>query len=235
MAGMSDIKVLSTHAVYEVLAELVPAFERASGHTLSFDYNPTAAIRREIDGGAAFDVAIITRAGVDELVANGMMLNMPSIDLARCGLGVAVRKGAPKPDIGTVEAFKHALLNAKSVVRSKDGASGKTFEVLLERLGMTEAMRDKIIVGPAGRIAELVARGEGELAVQQVPELIPVKGADFVGPFPAELQVYTVFAAGVAAASKHREAAKAFIEALAAPSAATLYKAKGLEPIVRAM
>src|SRR5665213_1671728 len=164
MAAMSDIKVLSTHALYEVLVELVPAFERASGHRLSFNYNPTAAIRREIDGGAAFDVAIITRAGVDELTARGVILRESSIDLARCGLGVSVRKDAPKPDIGTVEAFKRALLNAKSVVRSKDGASGKTFEALLERLGITEAMRDKIIVGPAGRIAELVARGEGELA-----------------------------------------------------------------------
>ena len=226
---------MSTHAVYEVLAELVPAFERASGHRLSFSYNPTAAIRREIDGGAAFDVAIITRAGVDELTARGIILRESSIDLARCGLGVSVRKGAPKPDIGTVEAFKRALLSAKSVVRSKDGASGKTFEALLERLGITEAMRDKIIVGPAGRIAELVARGEGELAIQQVPELIPVKGADFVGPFPDELQVYTIFAAGVAAASKHRAAATAFVEALAAPAVAALYKAKGLEPIVRAM
>ena len=232
---MSDIKVLSTHAVYEVLAELVPAFERASGHRLSFSYNPTAAITREIDGGAAFDVAIITRAGVDEFTARGIILRESSIDLARCGLGVSVRKGASKPDIGTVEAFKRALLSAKSVVRSKDGASGKTFEALLERLGITEAMSDKIIIGPAGRIAELVARGEGELAIQQVPELIPVKGADFVGPFPDGLQVYTIFAAGVAAASKHRAAAAAFVEALAAPAVAALYKVKGLEPIVRAM
>jgi molybdate transport system substrate-binding protein len=233
MAAMSAIKILSTHAVVEVLAELVPGFERASGHTLSFSYNPTAAIRREIDGGAAFDVAIITKAGVDELTARGIILREGSADLARCGLGVSVRKDAPKPDIGTVKAFKRTLLNAKSVVRSKDGASGKTFEALLERLGITEAMRDKTIVGPAGRIAELVARGEGELAVQQVPELIPVKGADFVGPFPVELQVYTVFAAGISAASKHRAAATAFVEALAAPSAAALYKAKGLEPIIR--
>src|SRR5665213_2918114 len=201
MAAMSDIKVLSTHALYEVLVELVPAFERASGHRLSFNYNPTAAIRREIDGGAAFDVAIITRAGVDELTARGVILRESSIDLARCGLGVSVRKDAPKPDIGTVEAFKRALLNAKSVVRSKDGASGKTFEALLERLGITEAMRDK----------------------------------DIVGPFPAELQVYTAFAAGVATASQQRAAATVFVEALAASAAAALYKAKGLEPIVRAM
>jgi molybdate transport system substrate-binding protein len=232
MAAMSDIKVLSTHAVYEVLGELAPAFEHESGHRLSFSYNPTAAIRREIDDGASFDVAIVTRPAIDELAVQGMILRETCADLARCGLGISVRNGAPKPDIGTVDAFRRTLLAAKSVVRSRDGASGKTFEALMDRLGIVDAMRDKIIVGPAGRIAELVARGEGELAVQQVPELVPVKGADFVGPWPDELQVYTVFAAGVATASKHRQAATAFVEALAAPSAAALYKAKGLEPIV---
>ncbi|HEY7999594.1 MAG TPA: substrate-binding domain-containing protein [Pseudolabrys sp.] len=232
MAAMSDIKVLSTHAVYEVLGELAPAFEHESGHRLSFSYNPTAAIRREIDDGASFDVAIVTRPAIDELAVQGMILRETCADLARCGLGISVRNGAPKPDIGTVDAFRRTLLAAKSVVRSRDGASGKTFEALMDRLGIVDAMRDKIIVGPAGRIAELVARGEGELAVQQVPELVPVKGADFVGPWPDELQVYTVFAAGVATASKHRQAATAFVEALAAPSAAALYKAKGLESIV---
>ncbi|MGH6663962.1 MAG: substrate-binding domain-containing protein [Pseudolabrys sp.] len=229
---MAELKVLSTHAVVEVLNELVPAFERANGCKLSFGYAPTAVTKREIENGAAFDVAIMTRAAVDELVAHGIMLREGSAELARCALGVSVRKGAPRPDISTVDAFKRALLSAKSVVRSKDGASGKTFEALLERLGITDAMRNKIVIGPAGRIAELVARGEGELAIQQVPELVPVKGADFVGPWPAELQVYTVFAAGVSAESKQRAAAQAFVAGLAAPENAALYKAKGLEPIV---
>ena len=228
----AEIKILSTHAVVEVLNELVPAFARATGHRLAFTYNPSAAILREIDGGAAFDVAIVTRPAINRLVAQGKIVRESCADIGRCGLGVAVRKGAHKPDIGTVEAFKRALLAAKTVVRSRDGASGQYFETLLDRLGITEAMRGKIVIGPAGRIAELVARGKAELAVQQAPELVPVKGADFVGPFPPELQVYTVFAAGVAAASQHREAAQAFIAALAAPSAAPLFKAKGLEPIL---
>jgi molybdate transport system substrate-binding protein len=228
-----EIRVLSTHATFEVLSELGPRFERASGHRLSLAFNPTAAIKCEIDAGAAFDVAIITRPAIDALAAEGIILRETCADIGRCGLGVAVRQGAPKPDIGTIEAFKRALLAAKSVVRSRYGASGQYFETLLGRLGIADAMRDKIKIGPAGRIAELVARGEAELAVQQVPELVPVKGADFVGPFPDELQVYTVFAAGVAAASKHCEAAQAFVAALAAPAAAPLYKAKGLEPIGR--
>ena len=176
----------------------------------SFSYNPSAAILREIDGGAAFDVAIVTRPAIDRLAAQGKIVRESCADIGRCGLGVAVRKGARKPDIGTVDAFKRALLAAKSVVRSRDGASGQYFETLLDRLGIAEAMRGKIVIGPAGRIAELVARGEAELAVQQVPELMPVKGADFVGPFPDELQVYTVFAAGVAAASQQRDVRTGF-------------------------
>jgi molybdate transport system substrate-binding protein len=233
MPLVSEIKVLSTHAVVEVLAELVPAFERTSGCTLSFSYNPTAVTKREIEDGVAFDVAVIMKSTLDELAARGMILRDTCVELARCGLGVSVRAGAKKPDISTVEKFKHALLEAKSVVRSRDGASGKAFEALMERLGITEALRDKIVVGPAGRIAELVARGEGELAVQQVPELVPVKGADYVGPWPHELQTYSLFGAGISAGSKQREVAQAFIAALAAPANAALYKAKGLEPVAR--
>jgi molybdate transport system substrate-binding protein len=233
MPLISEIKVLSTHAVVEVLAELAPAFERANGCRLSFSYNPTAVTKREIESGVSFDVAVIIKPALDELAARGMILPDTCVELARCGLGVSVRAGAKKPDISTVEKFKRALLEAKSVVRSRDGASGQAFEALLERLGLTEALRDKIVIGPAGRIAELVARGEGEMAVQQVPELVPVKGADFVGPWPHELQTYSLFGAGVSAASKQRAAAQAFIAALAAPANAALYKAKGLEPVAR--
>ena len=118
-------------------------------------------------------------------------------------------------------------------MRSKDGASGLYFETLLDRLGIANAMHDKIVLGPSGRIAELVARGEAELAVQQIPELLPVKGVQYVGPLPGELQLYTVFAAGVGSAAKDPAAAKAFVDTLATPSAAALFNAKGLEPIPR--
>ena len=120
------------------------------------------------------------------------MLAETRADIARSGLGVSVRKGAAKPDLSTTEAFKRALLAAKSVVRSTDGTSGQHFEMLLDRLGIADAMRDKIVMGPSGRVAELVARGEADMAVQQIPELLPVTGAQFVGPFPPELQLYTV-------------------------------------------
>jgi molybdate transport system substrate-binding protein len=229
----ADIKVFSTHAVFEVLSELEPRFERMTGHRLSLSYDPANVIKRQIEGGGAFDVAIVTRQVIDDLAKLGKIVPDTCIDIGRCGLGVAVRKGAPKPDISTVEGFKRTMLAAKSVVRSADGTSGLYFERLLDRLGVAEDMRGKIRLGPSGRIAELVARGEAEMAVQQISELLPVTGAEFAGPFPPKLQFYTVFTVGVGTASKNREAAKAFIDFLTAPAAVPLFKTKGLEPILR--
>ena len=208
----AKIRVLSTHAALDVLNEIGPKFERASGYRLSFGYDPAKAVKRQVENGAAFDVAIVTRPVFDDLAAQGKMLAETRADIGRSGLGVSVRKGAAKPDLTTTEAFKRALLAAKSVARSTDGTSGIYFEKLLDRLGIAEAMRDKIVLGPSGRVAELVARGEAEMAIQQIPELLPVTGAQYVGPFPPELQLYSEFAAGVATASQHREAAKAFVK-----------------------
>lgn len=228
---MSEVKVLSTHAVEEVLRALSPQFARASGHRLTIRYDPANALKRAIENGAAFDVAIVTRPVIDELAAQGLVLRETCRDIARCGLGVAVRAGAPKPDIATPDAFKDALLAAHSIVRSSEGASGVYFEKLLQRLGIADALRGRIVLGPSGRVAEMVARGEAELAVQQIPELLPVEGVDFAGPFPDALQLYTIFSAGVGAAASDRAAAAALVEALAAPSAAALFKVQGLEPI----
>ena len=127
---------------------------------------------------------------IDELAGQGLVLRETCRDIARCGLGVAVRAGAPKPDIATPDAFKDALLAARSMVRSSEGTSGVYFENLLQRLGIADLLRGKIVLGPSGRVAEMVARGEAELAVQQIPELLPVEGVDFAGPFPDALQLY---------------------------------------------
>src|SRR6476469_6590522 len=224
---MADIKVFSTHAVQEVLRELGPAFERASGVRLAISYDPANALKHKIEAGAVFDVAIVTRAVIDELANQRKIVHESCTDIARSGLGVAVRKGAAKPDVATVNAFKRALLAAKSVARSKEGTSGLYFDMLLTRLGIAEAMSGKIVMGGSGRIAELVARGEAELAVQQIPELLPVEGVDFAGPLPDELQLYTVFSAGVSTSCAAKEAAKSFVDGLGAPAAASLFKAKG--------
>ena len=215
----------------DVLDVLGPKFEQAHGCELTYGYDPAKAVKRQVENGAAFDVAIVTRAVFDDLVAQGKMLAEPRGDVGRSGLGLSVRQGAVKPDIGTADAFKRTLLAAKSVVRSTEGTSGIYFNTLLDRLGIAEAMRDKIVLGPSGRVAELVARGEAEMAVQQVPELLPVAGTQYVGPFPPDLQLYSEFVAGVASASRHRELAAAFVEALVTPQAAALFKAAGLEPV----
>ena len=228
-----EIKVLASHVVFEVMREFGPLFERNTSHSLSFSYDPANVIKSEIDSGVSFDVAIVTRQVIDDLAARGKILSASCRDFGRCGLGLSVRKGAPKPDIGSVEAFKRTLLAAKSVTRSKDGTSGIYFGTLIERLGIADQMRGKIRLGGSGRIAELVVKGEADIAVQQVSELLPVQGADFIGPFPPELQLYTMFAAGVAAASTQRDAAQAFVDALLEPTAAAMLKANGLEPIIR--
>ena len=227
---IATIRILSTHAALDVLNVLGPKFERAHGCRLSYGYDPAKAVKRQVETGAAFDVAIVTRPVFDDLVAQGRMLAEPRADVGRSGLGLSVRAGAAKPDIGTTEAFKRTLLAAKSVARSTEGTSGIYFDRLIERLGLAETMRDKIVLGPSGRVAELVARGEAEMAVQQVPELLPVAGAQYVGPFPPELQLYSDFTAGIASASRHRDVAAAFVKALTAPEAAALFKAAGLEP-----
>ena len=227
----AEIRVLSTHAALDVLNEIAPEFERASGYRLSFGYDPAKAVKRQVENGAAFDVAIVTRPVFDDLAGQGKMLAETRADIGRSGLGVSVRKGAAKPDLSTTKSFKRALLAAKSVARSTEGTSGIYFEKLLDRLGIAEAMRDKIVLGPSGRVAELVARSETEMAIQQIPELLPVTGAQYAGPFPPELQLYSEFVAGVATASQHRAAAAAFVRALTTPEAAALFTAAGLEPI----
>jgi len=229
----AELRVLSTHAAMDVLNALAPAFERTNDCRLSFGFDPAKAVKRQVETGAAFDVAIVTRPVFEDLVAQGKMLPAPRAAIGRSGLGVSVRAGAPKPDISGVDAFKRALLAAKSVARSTEGTSGIYFGALIERLGISAAMRDKIVLGPSGRVAELVARGDAEMAVQQVPELLPVAGTHFVGPFPAELQLYSEFVAGVAGASRHRDIAATFIEALTTPEALALFAAAGIEPMPR--
>jgi molybdate transport system substrate-binding protein len=229
----AEIKVLSTHATQDILEELGPKFECSIGYKLVFSYDPTASIRRQIENGAVFDVAIVTRSVIDDLAKNSKIRTTTIENIGRSGLGVAVRKGAPKPDISTLEAFKRTLLAAKSIVRSAEGTSGAYFEQLLVRLGIAAEMSDKIKIGSSGRIAEMAARGEVDLAVQQISEILPVTGADFVGPFPAEVQLYTLFSVGIGAATKEPNVARELIKFITTSSAAAIIKRAGFEPAMR--
>ena len=227
----AEIKVIATHAVMEVLTELGPEFERTTSHKLIYSYDPSGAVKRQIEQGAVFDVAIITTKALDDLAKKKKINSGTIANIGRSGLGVAVIKGAPKPDISTVENFKKALLAAKSVVRSTEGASGLYFAELMTRLGIADQMKDKLKLGPSGRISELVADGKVEMAVQQISEILPVAGAQFVGPFPAEIQLYTTFAAGVSTDTKQLEAARALIAFLKSQGAIAVIKSHGLDPV----
>src|ERR1700678_345674 len=230
----AELRVLSTHAFLEVLTDLTPTFEQESGYKVTFGLDPSNVLKRQIEAGSPFDVAIVTRAVLDDLTRQGKIAPQTRVVLAVSGLGLAVRKGAAKPDISTEVSFKQALLGAKSIIRSTEGTSGLYFESLMERLGIADAIRAKTTLGPSGRVAEFVARGEIAMGVQQIPELLPVEGTVFLGPFPRELQLNTVFAAGVSTHSQNPEAAKRFIETLTAPASRAILKAKVLEPMLPA-
>jgi molybdate transport system substrate-binding protein len=226
---MAEIKVISTNGVATLLREVAPEFERANGHKLTFVWGPTRKLRDDIDQGATFDVAILTNEVIDELTKAGKVAGART-DIARSGIGVATRAGARKPDISTPEAFKRTLLEAKSVAYSAQGMSGVYFAGLLERLGIAEEVKPKAKI-PSGRpTGELAASGEAELAVQQISELLPVSGIEIVGPLPGNLQLFTVFSAGIGANARDKGAAQALIGFLAALKSNPLLKAKGLEP-----
>jgi molybdate transport system substrate-binding protein len=229
VAHAGEIKVLSTSGMRAVTEELTPPFERTTGHTLHLTFGSTSALRSQIEAGEPFDVAILGAPFIDALIKEGRLRADTRTDVARSGIGIAVRTGAPKPDIRTVEALKHALLATPSIVYNKDATSGIYFVSLLERLGIAEAVQPKTKSG-AGFVAELVAKGEAEMAVQAMSDHLAVPGVELVGPLPAEVQHYIVFTAGVGAAVTDPNPAKELITFLTAPSAVPVLKAKGLEP-----
>src|SRR5712691_11238341 len=229
--GAAEIKVLSAGAFKQVLLALVPDFERQTGHKVAIENDTVGALAKRIDGGAAFDVAVLTPAAVNELSGKGKMVAGSRADLAR--VGVVVKEGAPKPDIGSVEAFKRALVAAKSVAYidpAAGGSSGIYVAGLLEKLGIAAEVKPKAKLIQGGAVAEHVARGEAELGIHQISEILPVKGVTLVGPLPAEIQNYTVYAAGLGANAKASDAAKALIKTLAGPAAGEVLKSKGMQP-----
>jgi molybdate transport system substrate-binding protein len=227
----SSIRILSTRAVQGALPTLTTAFERASGAKVETDLGPTNAMLTRIKGGEQADVAILSRDGIDELSEAGILDGGSVIDLVRSVVGLAVKAGAPKPDIGTAEALKATLLGARSICYSGLGASGGFFGKLIKQLGIAEAVNAKATIIPTGLTGELVARGEVEMAVQQMSELRAVAGVDVVGALPATLQTPTVFSAAVFAGAAQAGSARAFIEMLASAEAAQAFRASGLDPV----
>ena len=227
------IKVFATNSIRSVLTELVPQFERASGHKVELSYDPAKVMLARIARGETADVALLGSGAIDELVKQGKIAAGSTRALARCEVGLAVLKGAAKPDIGSVEMLKRALLAAKSVAYTQEGASGMHFSGLIEKWGIAAQIQAKAVRQPGGLIGELVAAGKAEIAIQQIPELMAVPGIELVGPLPAEIQLTTVSAIGVFSDTKQADAANAFVQFLCTPAAATVLRAKGLEPMAR--
>jgi molybdate transport system substrate-binding protein len=210
------------------LEELGPQFEKATGNKVAFTIGPAAVLKKQIDQGAVFDVVILTTPLTDSLAGEGKV-DTTRIAIAHAGIGVAIQKGAPKPDISTAEAFKRALLNAKSVGLSAAGASGVYLKTLFEKLGIADELKPKLklLQGAAG---EAAANGEVEIGLTQISEILPYANAELVGPLPSDIQSYTYFSAAVSATTKEADAARAFVKFLAAPAALAVIKAKGMEP-----
>jgi molybdate transport system substrate-binding protein len=227
-AQAAEVRFLCSNAMKAVMEELGPAFEKASGHKLVVDYGSTVPLKARIDKGESFDLTILGDAAIDDLVKQRKVDAGTRLIVARSMLGVAIRAGTPKPDIGTTDAFKRTLLSAKTVGYLEDGLTGSYLKVLYGRLGITEEMKSK---HRNTRGAEAVARGEVELGITQVSEVLYQKGAELAGPLPAAIQNYTNFPAAVSATAKQPDAAKALLKYLGSADAHRVMKAHGLEPV----
>ena len=224
-AHAAEIKVLSTNALKTVVEDLGPKFEQSSGHKLAITWGTAAQLKVEIEKGAGFDVAVLTNAGADDLIKQGKLASRTA--LARSGIAVAIKKGAPKPDLRSADDFKKMLLSAKSIAWVEQGASGIYLKGVFERLGVSEQIKGKLrSVKAAG---EAVANGEAEIGFTQVSEILPYAGAEVGGMLPPDLQSFTSFSIGIQ--SKDSKPAEALVKFLTTPAAAAVIKAKGLEPL----
>ena len=230
MASAADIKVLAAGATEEIFAELVPQFEKSSGHKVVTTFTGTASIKKQISAGEVYDLVIVGGPEIDAFIQQGKIVPGSRTDLVKSGVGVAVRAGSPKPDISSSEALKMTLLAAKSVGIST-GPSGVHMASLFERMGISDQIQPKLKQTTSGvRIGSIIASGEAEIGFQQISELIHSPGLDYIGPLPSEAQKITVYSAGIHSGAKQQEAAKALVKSLSAPAAAVVIKKYGMEP-----
>lgn len=235
-----ELRVLSANGMRQVMLDLAPKFERATGHRLNISIDSGGLIVKRVEGGETADVVMINRVGIERLTEMGKVVRGSVTDLAASGVGVAVRRGAPKPDISSPEAFRRAMLAAKSIACTDPaigGSSGVHIAKVFERLGISEEVRPKLVLVRTPQQAktmpgDMVAAGKAEIALHQMQELMAVPGIDIVGPLPGALQERFVFSAAIMTQANDVEAAKAFIEFLRTPEARAVIKAKGMEPII---
>ena len=227
----SEFKVFGSNALRTVLLDCLSAFDRANGVTTTVDFGATNHTLEVVRGGAVADVIIATAGAIDTLTLEGKIIKGTRTDLAMAGIGACVRAGALRPDISTVEALKRALLNAKSISYSKAGQSGIHMAKVIAQLGIADIVNAKAKINASGLVGEVVLRGEVELGFQQISELLAVKGVDVIGPLPDELQLNSVFAAGIGVATQQQKTAQALIAQLRTAHAARVMRDNGLTPI----
>jgi molybdate transport system substrate-binding protein len=229
-SNAAEIRVVSTQATEQAYRELVPQFEKQSGHKVSTIFTGTLDLQKRIAAGETYDLIIMAGPAIDDYIKAGKIVAGSRVDLAKSGVGVGVRAGAPKPDISSTEALKKALLAAKSIGYST-GPSGVYIVSLFQRLGIAGEVAPKLKQTPTGVfVGSIVASGEAEIGIQQVSELAQFEGVDFVGPLPADVQQMTVFSSGVPVGAKETDAVRAWVKFLSAPTSASAYKKRGLEP-----
>jgi molybdate transport system substrate-binding protein len=226
-ASGAEITALVSNALKTSLPELAPQFEKATEHKLKLTFGSTDPLKVRIEKGEAVDVALIGEGAIDELIKQGKIVAATRTIITRSGLGVAIRKGAPKPDLSTAEAFKNTLLAAKSISYNERGLTGIYLKALFARLGITDAVKAKYKDGSG---AALVGKGETEIGLTQASEVALVDGVELGGTLPAEIQNYTVFPAAITTSAKDPDAAKALLKFLISPEAVRVMKAKGLYP-----
>jgi molybdate transport system substrate-binding protein len=226
-----EIRVLASNGVKAALEDLGPAFERASGRKVAIRFGLGADLKRRIEAGEPFDLAVLAAAAVEGLAKEGKVDAGSRASVARSGSGLGIRKGAARPDIGTVEAFKRTLLSAKSICWAKEGASGAYFAGLVERMGIAGEIMAKATLASSGdEVGRLVAEGKCELGVILVNEIMAAPGVVLAGPFPSEVQSYTEFQAAVANGSGNAAVARELVEFLKTPAAGNVFRKKGQEP-----
>ena len=229
MSNVAEIRVMASAAFKEAYVELVPEFERTTGHKVVTTWTPTVEMMRRLKGGETVDLVIIAVDSLEALIKLGLIARGSRIDIAKSVIGVAVRAGTPKPDIGTTEAFKRTLLAAKSIAYST-GPSGVYIQSLLKRLGIADELQPKIKQVQGTPVGEVVARGEAEIGFQQVSEILPVAGIELLGPLPADIQRTTIFSTGLHVGAQQPDAAKTLVKFFTAPAAVPLIREKGMEP-----
>ncbi|MDB5635599.1 MAG: Molybdate transport system substrate-binding protein [Bradyrhizobium sp.] len=227
-----EVTVLTSVALTSALDELAPQFERATGNKLKIGYSLIADIKKRVLAGETADVIMLSRPAMDDLQKQDKFAPGSLVDVAATPVAIAVRAGAPKPDISSADALKRSLLAAKSIVYAdpaKGGASGVYFAQVVDRLGIAEQLKSRTILVPGAQSAEVVAKGDAEIGVAQASEIVPVAGAQLVGPLPGELGSLTQFTAAIGAGSKQAEAAKSLIQFLTGPAGAPLFISKGFQ------